>query len=282
MAGSLLSRRLAILTCGLCLLTVSGAAAECTPHAVNSFTEPIEKVDVAAREGGIVSRVLVKPGDRVRTGDLLAELDKTIERANVAAAEARADAQGRLNVAEAKQAQAQKKMAEILKLKGSQAVRPLELMQARADLEISKAEVQAAQDDRRDAKLALAQAEARLLLLDIRAPFDGVVDKLYRRESEYVGAGGDPRILSLFNMAKLKADFFLPLECMGNLKRGSNLEVRLVRLKDDFDARVRDIGREIDAPTGLRLVSVEIDNRDYALLGGERVELDLPVGEFGQ
>jgi len=273
---------IAALTIEFCLLSLPVAAKDCDSPPIVTFTEPVETVDVAAREGGIVSHVFVKPGDRVHAGQVLAELEKTLEKANVAAAEARADARGRIDVAQAKLSQAQQRMTEILKLKGSHAVRPLEIMQARADVEIAGAEVKAAQDDQRDAELALDQAKARLSLLDVRAPYDGIVDKLYRRESEYVGAGGDPRILSLFKMSRLKADFFVPLDFVGVLERGSHVKVTLVRQKRVLDGQIRDLGREIDAPTGLRLVSVEFKNEDYALLGGERVEIDPPIGELGR
>lgn len=260
-----------------CAIPGAAHAQQCTAKVASGFTEPASTVEVAAREPGIVAVMRVEVGQKVKGGDVLAELDKTMAQAEVDGARVRYDAKGRLMVAEAKRDLARRKMTELEKLEKARAVRPLEMIEARAELQVSEAEVEAVQEERRAADIALSSAEARLSLLDIRAPFDGVVSTLHRKPSELVGAGGDARLVTLLSLDKLHADFFVPPACLGNAERGTPLQVRLTREGKEVAARVRDLGPDIDAPTGLRRLGIEVDNDDYQLLSGERVELALPL-----
>ncbi len=252
--------------------------ADCELTQTTGFTEPAATAEVAAREPGIVARILVEAGDRVKAGDVLAELDKTLTQAELESARARATARGRLDAAEAKFAHARRRNEEIAKLAKARAARPLELIAAEAELSIAEADLQSARDEQRIAELDARSVEARLQLLDVRAPFDGVVDEVHRETAELVGAGGEPRIVTLVKLDQLQADFFVPAGCIGNVARGQALPVVLERLGKPLEARVRNLGVEIDAPTGMRSITVEIENPDYTYLGGERLVLELPLG----
>lgn len=260
-----------------CAMAGVAKAEECTIRVASGFSEPAATVEVAAREPGIVAVLHVEVGQRVKGGDVLAELDKTMAQAEVDSARLRFVAKGRLMMADAKRELARRKMVELEKLEKARAVRPLEMIEARAELQVSEAEVEAVLEERRAAEIALASAEARLSLLDIRAPFGGVVSTLHRKPSELVGAGGDARLVTLLNLEKLHADFFVPPACLGRAERGTPLQIRLPREGTEVAARVRDLGPDIDAPTGLRRLGIEVDNGDYHLLSGERVELALPL-----
>lgn len=251
---------------------------DCELKEATGFTEPAAVVDVAAREPGIVAKVFVEPGDKVKAGEILAELDKSVVEAELEGARARAEATGRLAAAEAKLGHARRRSDEIAKLEKLRAARPLELIAAKAELAVAEAELQSIVDERRIAELDAASVAARLALLDVRAPFDAVVNEVHHEASELVGAGGDARVVTLFKLDRLHADFFVPSGCIGAIAKGASLD--MVRTRDGriVNARLRNLGLDVDAPTGMRRISVEIDNPDYRLLGGERLVLALPVG----
>ncbi|WP_312364154.1 efflux RND transporter periplasmic adaptor subunit [Ensifer sp.] len=265
---------------GVALATALAGAAmaeDCNLQHVEGFTEPAATVEVAAREPGIVATMRAEVGQRVSAGDVLAELDKTIAQGEVDSARVRALANGRIAIAEARRDLARRKMTEVAKLEKSRAVRPLEIIEARAELQVAEAEVEAVLDERRTAELALASAVAHLSLLDIKAPFDGVVSAIHRKQSELAGAGGDARLVTLLKLETLNADFFVPVACFGDISAGTALDVRLAREGRVLKAQVRDVGSEIDAPTGLRRIGIEIANPDYRLLSGERIVINLPI-----
>lgn len=256
-------------------------AFECPQQNVSGFTEPEARVEVAAREPGIVSAIHVSPGDRVEAGGLLAELDKTIAATEVEAARARARSHGRIAVAEARRDHAAQRLKEFEKLESSHAVRPMEILSARAELQVADAERQSARDDLHIAELSLKSAQARLDLLDILAPFSGIVETVHREPSELVGAGGDARIVTLLKLDTLSADVFIPADCFNSLAIGDRLEVFLPRYDLSVPVGVRDLGLEVDAPTGLRRLGLRIDNPEYDLLAGERLVLAIPDGGLG-
>lgn len=259
------------------VLASAAASANCTIEQAMGFTEPAATVEVAAREPGIVAVMRVEAGQRVKAGEILAELDKTIAQSEVDSARIRAEAKGRIAIAGAKRDLAQRKMTEIDKLEKSRAIRPLELIEARAELQVAEAEAESALDEQRVGELALAGAEAHLALLDVRAPFDGVVSAIHRKQSELAGAGGDARLVTILKLESLHADFFVPVACFGDAEKGLAVSVLLPREGRRVEARIRDLGSEIDAPTGLRRLGIEIGNADYKLLSGDRIELALPL-----
>ncbi|QIE56046.1 efflux RND transporter periplasmic adaptor subunit [Pikeienuella piscinae] len=260
----------------LCALSSAGAADECAATSAIGFADPAKRVEVAAREPGIIARQHVDVGARVTKGDLLAELDKRLGAADVALARARAEAEGRIAAAEARRDQTRRRAEELKRLSRSGAARPFEVAEAGAQLTIAEAELQTVLDERRVARLELESAEVRLALLDVRAPFDGVVEDILRRESELAGAGGDARILTLVETDSLHVEIFAPAACLDDIAIGDVLTVAAVRSGADFSARVRELGGEIDAATGLRGVVLEIRNEKTGLLVGERISLALP------
>ena len=248
----------------------------CEDQVLYGFTEPTAIVEVASREPGLLAHMHVKPGVRVEAGALLAELDKTLAEADTASARSRAMATGRTEVAEARSALARERLSEMEKLRRSGAARRLELIAATAEAAITAAEVRVAEDERADSAADLARAEARLALLDIVAPISGIVREIHRRVGEFVGAGGDPRVVTILDDHQLEIDFFAPFLCLINTEPGMNVDL----LFDPSQVRsgeIIELGVEIDAATGLRRVRVAIDNTDAAILSGQRAELNLPI-----
>ncbi|NGP18562.1 biotin/lipoyl-binding protein [Devosia chinhatensis] len=75
---------------------------------LDCVTEPAQRVEIGSTVTGLLSEALVGRGDKVAKGEVLARLDATIEQANVAVAQAQAEAdelvesqQTRLALAEA-------------------------------------------------------------------------------------------------------------------------------------------------------------------------------------
>lgn len=258
------------------LLGTPARAQDCAPQQVTGFAEPSAIVEVAARESGILAAVMVTEGQRVSAGDILAELDKTLALADVETVRIRASASGRLAVAEARLALAQERLVEMTKLKRSGAARPLEMITVEAEAAIATAEFEVARDDQLSLAADLARAEARLKLLEIRSPVDGIVDELHREVSEFVGSNGDPRVATLLQNDPLHIDFFSPAECLVGTTVGTRVMIQMVPIEALLPATVIDLGREIDAPTGMRRFRVALANADLSMLSGQRAVISMP------
>ncbi|MEY2805597.1 MAG: hypothetical protein RIR65_14 [Planctomycetota bacterium] len=193
-------------------------------------------IAIGAQVGGVVARVGVDVGSRVKAGDLLFSVDDRKERAAMQVAEsavavaraelARLAAQPRAEdlppwraavaVAEAQLAEARTQLALVESVVDKRAVAQQELDRRRSAVAIAEARLAEARSDLDKASLPawepeLAMARARLAsseasvaaaradleLVAVRSPIDGVVLQVEVRPGEYAPAGASARPLLL-------------------------------------------------------------------------------------
>jgi len=253
------------------LLWGSAAAAACGP--AEGFARPSDEIEVAAAEPGLLADVSAREGRRVQAGALLARLDARVAEAELAAVEARAASTGRLTLARERRDFALARLEEIDKLRRSGAVRPLEILEARSNAAVAEAELQVARDEANLARLDVDRARARLRRLEVRAPLSGVIDEVRRDAGEFLGAA-DPVVATLIVLDPLNADVFLPSRCLDALSHGDAATIRIDGV--ERPATVRDIGRRVDAPTGLLRLGLSIANPGGDLRAGDRISVVLP------
>lgn len=164
--------------------------------------EPLTQVEVKSKASGIVEKIYVDAGDRVKTGQVLAELDK--EQLQAAVAEANANLQAAQAAQEAAEAEYQKNLVDaqgpdVPFLKSDmdrahdsykQGLIALNAMQdaeknyqmavnrqmsAQRNAQMSKAQVAQAKAQIAQARAALDNAEENLRYATITSPMDGVV-----------------------------------------------------------------------------------------------------------
>src|SRR5690349_6854524 len=93
-----------VLAASLGMLSIVSAGAISASELVEGFTEPFRTVHVASAETGLLQSLLVKVGDHVARGQLVASLDDDLQRVQLAIAQQQLETRGRLKVAEAERA----------------------------------------------------------------------------------------------------------------------------------------------------------------------------------
>ena len=150
------------------------------------------EVNVGSRISGTVVSLPVKVGDRVETGQLLAELDATALLAE--ADEAHAD----VNLSIPRVELAESTLARRVKLatKGLASDEDLEI--ARRDLAVARAQLEAN-------RARLRSAEIELDYTRITAPIEGVVAEVSTREGETVAAAfAAPNFVTIIDLERLE------------------------------------------------------------------------------
>jgi membrane fusion protein (multidrug efflux system) len=147
--------------------------------------------DVASVEPGIVSEVLVREGDSVVAGDVVArltdvrlELDLAIARASLAAAEAEIGERG------AEERQAIRDLALVEESRAALAANQRELLDAESRREVAAARLEAARRGGAVERARIALLEQRIRDLSIAAPFDGVVVDRFVEVGQWLPPGG--------------------------------------------------------------------------------------------
>ena len=167
--------------------------------------QPLNFVDVGAQVSGQLQALHVEAGDRVEEGDLLAEIDATVQMANVASIRAqlqRLQAQLQDRRAQLQLAQIQAERQE--RLMDDNATSQQEFDSARATLASANAQVRSTQAEIEQTRSELQGDEALLGFSRIYAPISGTVSSIVAREGQTLNANQSaPTILQIADLSKM-------------------------------------------------------------------------------
>jgi RND family efflux transporter MFP subunit len=254
-----------LLCAGLGLLAAGAAAQE--PE-LDCLIEPQETVMVSAPVEAVVAEVLVERGDIVEEGQVVARLESSLERATVAAARARARAQGELQASEARLAFETRRKARNSQLSDRGVISDHEKDEVESAVVMAKAERLRARENAEQAALDLERAEAVLELRTVRSPIAGVVVRRIIAPGEYADP---PELIELAQIDPLRVEAFAPVSLLGRIERGMHAEIALEEpLGGSYDAKVTVVDRVVDAASGTFGVRLELPNPDHALPAGVR------------
>lgn len=194
-------------------------------HAVGTLA-PVEGVTISADADGVVVKIGVESGASVKAGDLLVELDTSVEVAQLAAAEARAE------------------------LAKANIQRTKELFASEA---ISKSEFDAASATIKQAEAEVTALRALIAKKQVRAPFSGRVGIRQVNLGQFVGKGAP--LMPLQNLDPIYINFTIPQRQLPALSLGQKISVSVDAFAQPFEATVNAINPEVDPAT--RAVSVQ-------------------------
>jgi len=211
--------------------------------------QPTKKVNVGSELSGTVARVLVDLNERVQRGQLLAELDSTRLREQVAGARAAlAAARASLRQAEATQAETQaalQRQLAIQQASGGQLPAAQELEAVRAAQLRAQAQAAGAQAQVLQAEAALRADESNLRKTAIRAPIDGVV--LARAVDPGNAVAASLQAVTLFTLAEdlrsMKLDVAIDEADVGQVRDGQSARFSVSAYPQrEYPAQVRRVG----------------------------------------
>jgi RND family efflux transporter MFP subunit len=263
--------RLAAVAAGLAAAPALAEEAE-----FDCVVDPSETVDLGSAVTGLLKSVLPARGDFVTAGDVVAQLDSTVEEATVALGRLQASStqeidaqQTRLDLAEARLAR-----AEELARNGHLPTEQLE--QIRGDAQIAAGELARLKLQHEVVQLDLARAEAILAQRQIHSPISGLVAERRLSPGEFVNQ--DSKIMTIVALDPLYVEAFVPVDYWGRVKLG---DVGTVTLEEPIGgahaAKVTVVDRVFDAASGTFGVRLELPNPDNALPAGLRCQVTFTV-----
>ena len=192
-------------------------------HKVNASgkIQPVREIKISATTSAWVTKITVKEGDRVQTGQLLITLD---EKQHLAATE---QAQSSVNSAEAslKQVGAQKKRMESLYKQKLISEQELESITAQHELTVNQL---------RQANAALSSREDELSKLKMTAPSNGIVTKINIEVGEMaVGSMFQAAtLMTIANLAKLEVEVDVNENDVISISLGDTTEIEVDAFQD--------------------------------------------------
>ena len=154
---------------------------------------------------GYVQRIAVKPGEQVKQGQLLLEVDPRLGRAGVRGAQAQRSS-----------ALAQRQFAQSTRQRAEQLLR--EGLLSRQDYEQAVSQSAAAEASARTAEAQLSQQEVELGFYRVSAPFDGVVGNIPVKVGDYVTQ--QVALTNVDQSQALELSVFIPAERAADVEPG--------------------------------------------------------------
>jgi multidrug efflux system membrane fusion protein len=211
-------------------------------------TAPVRQVELKAETSGRVSELGVRRGTLARSGDLLLKLDLR-------------DRQARLEQARAAVNQQQSAYQGQLELKPRGYVSETQLAETLAKLESARAE--------------LTRAELDLEYMNVRAPFDGMLQERDVEIGDYVRAG-DP-VATFVDNTRLIVTGSIAEQDAGFVRIGTVATAHLVT-GEVVSGKIRYIAPVADEATRTFTVELELPNPAGKLPAGVTTEMRIPAG----
>ena len=204
---------------------------------------------VEAKASGRIEALLVVPGQTVKAGELLVQIDAR-------------EIQARLDQALALRQQA-----------ASELKRHTTLLQ---DKTITQAEFDNAQAKYRVAEGAVTELETMLDYTKVAAPFAGVITRKLADVGD-LAAPGKP-LLGIEDSRALRLEADVPEALIGNVKLGDKLAVRIAAVATEIEGTVAELSPAADPNSRTSLVKLDLAGAT-GLRSGQFGRVAVPVGE---
>lgn len=237
--------------------------------------EPMQVVEIRSPVEGLVEKIYVDRGDRVKRGQVLVQLESDVERSAVELARYRSGMEGRIAAARDHLDAAQKKAARWHELYSKKFVAAQARDDADAEVRQADAELREATENQQLAQREYRRAVDQLNQRILRSPFDGVVvDRLLNPGDLAESGTGRKPILKLAQIDPLRVEAVMPLRMYGSLKVGMPGEVKPEGLNGHYQAKIKAVDPVFDAASGTFRVRLEMPNRDDGPPAGVRCKVE--------
>ena len=247
---------------------VSPAATSSAGLSAPGVTQALRDVKLSVTVPGRIESMLVREGSRVRQGELLLHLDRTLEELEIQRRRLLVQDRARIDELRLKE----KTLGEQV-----QSLRPLLLTGgvSRKQFEDEEMALGSVSAERRALEAAKEREQVELLLAQeaferrhLRSPISGVVTKLAAREGESIGPS-EPTI-TVVDTSRVRFIAAVPAAWSQRLRTGLNVRIELgqesqLRLRT---AQVVFVSPVTDPSSGLVEVIAEFDNPDGAVRPG--------------
>jgi membrane fusion protein (multidrug efflux system) len=210
-----------------------------TIDVIGSFS-PVQGVIVSSEESGKIVEIKFESNQKVSQGDLLVQLDISVEEAQLKAAEARTEL-------------AKSNLERLQSLKGTSALPEKDLDEAKSQLKQTIAEI--------DRIKAIIEHKT------IKAPFSGITGIRQIQLGQYLNPGAP--IVSLQTFDPIYVDFSIPQQFLSKIKKDQLIRLTVDAFpEENFTGKITAIDAEVDKVTREIHLQATIDNPEEKLHSG--------------
>jgi RND family efflux transporter MFP subunit len=253
----------------LLLQSSLGLAQVDTKDEFDCLVDPAQVLDLGSPIIGVLDKVLVSRGDTVREGQIVAQVESSIEEAALAIARLMATSQASVKAREAQMNYTRQQLDRARELQEKGAISSQNFDELEANHIIAVQDLEVARFEQARLKLENKRAEAVLSQRQIKSPINGVVQKLDRGPGEYVFQ--EASIMTVVQLDPLFIETFVPVSRYGQIEIGMMAEVEISEPEQQtLAAEVIVVDRVFDTTSGTIGVRLQVANPDSLIPAGQR------------
>jgi RND family efflux transporter MFP subunit len=259
---------------GLAGTTANGDDLDC-------LIEPQEVVNLSSPVEGVLEKVYVDRGAIVKKGQVVAQLDSSLENANVSLARARANVEAAIKSGEARLTYSTLKVTRAEKLYERNLIALADLQEAQTEKQLAEMALVNALDNQHLATLELERANVALSRSIIRSPINGVVVERFLSAGEFVSGQfkNDSPIVKLAQIDPLRVEVFAPLALKGKILTGMPAKLTIeAPTNSTHDVRVKVVDRVVDSASSTFRVRLELPNPQHRIPAGLKCKVSFFPG----
>jgi len=250
------------------LLATVSILMSATAHSaeLDCMVKPEMYIELSSPAAGVLEKLFVNKGDHVSKGQVLAQLESSVEQARVNQAKLDAGNVGEVNNRKVQLEFAKRNRDRYQALFQKNSISRLEKDKVDTEVTLAEIELKKAEEHKAAAALTLELAKAQLALKSIKSPINGIVLDRYATIGESIT---DRAIMKLAQINPLRVELVAPTEYFGLIQQGMKVDIRPERPANKLlKATVTVVDQLIDPASGSFTVRMALPNPDDHLIGG--------------
>ena len=212
----------------LALAAMLAAAAQAQPATApagfEAISRPSRDLTLSFTRPGGIAAVRVQEGREVKPGDVLAELDDKVERAQLEELRAQAADPTRIEAARARLEQSKVDLEKIRGARAGGGATDMEVEHARLDLKIAELSLKLAEFQQQQDARKVVEAELALDRMKLRSEIAGRVEHVFLRQGE--SADALQKVIRVVQIDPLWVDVSVPMAYAGRVKAAADEAAR--------------------------------------------------------
>ena len=248
--------------------TPAPSAAPAAANAAAGITQAIHDLKLSVTAAGRIEALFVKEGDRVRKGDLLLHMDRTLEALEVRRREVMLEDNARLDELRAKELTLTEQVRAARLLLSTGGVSRKQVEDEELTLGAIVAERKSIEFAKRRERVELDLAREAYERRHLRAPIDGMVTRIVSRIGESV-APHEP-VMVVVDVRTVRFSGTVPIGEVSRIRAGSSVVLQLGSDTEPIQrlAHLVFVSPVADPASGLVDVMAEFDNADGSIRPG--------------
>ncbi len=257
------------LLCAVGIFLLASEAGRAQGSGYDCVLESKSTIELQSSEEGILDRVLVQRGDRVKKGAVVARLDSEQEALIAERARLRAEGETGVRSARAQAEYRRKELDRLADLRSSNSIPQREFATAEVESKLADIAVDTAVMEQEMAQIEYEQAKSRLNRRSIRSPVEGIVVDVTMQPGEYVHE--QATMMTIAEVNPLYVEMFMPVSEYDKVQKGMEAEVRPeAPIGGVHNAEVAVVDNVFDAASRTFRVRLVLPNEGYDLPAGLR------------